>query len=86
MIMDSKQPKDYSPLSSGRWDASGSWKDAVYLEYEKAFKWASSLSTYDLHWAVTMMADDVNAYSLYERKAILQVVALYIGKDIRRDF
>lgn len=70
------------PLSSGRWDASGSWEDAVWIEREKAFNWAKSLPLKTLHWVITTMASDTNAFSLYERKAILEVVALRLGKEI----
>jgi hypothetical protein len=71
------------PLSSGRWDAAGSWSDAVTAEQDKAFGWASGLSIHNLHWAITVMASDVNAFSLYERKALLEVVALRLGKEAR---
>lgn len=70
------------PLSSGRWDASGSWEDATVTERNMAFGWASSLDPKKLHWAVTIMASDVNAFTLYERKAVLEVVALKLGKEI----
>jgi hypothetical protein len=66
------------PLSSGRWDASGSWVDAVYEEREKAFTWAKNLSLKELHWALTVMASEVNAFTLYERSAILEVASLEI--------
>ncbi len=68
------------PLSSGRWDAAGSWEEATQTERNMAFGWASSLDLNKLHWAVTVMASDVNAFTLYERKAILEVVALKLGK------
>lgn len=69
-------------LSSGRWDANGSWFDATFAEREKAFKWAETLSLKKLHWAVTVLASDTNAFTLYERKAILEVVALKLGKEV----
>ncbi len=71
------------PLSSGRWDAAGSWEIAVYEERQKALKWARTLSLKDLHWAITTMASDVNAFSLYERKALLEVIALKLGNEIK---
>lgn len=70
------------PLSSGRWDAAGSWEEATQTERNMAFGWASSLDTKKLHWAVTVMASDVNAFTLYERKAILEVIALRLGREI----
>ncbi len=70
-------------LSSGRWDAAGSWQVATYEERQKALKWARTLSLRDLHWAVTVMASDVNAFSLYERQAVLETVALKLGREIK---
>lgn len=67
--------------SSGRWDATGSFQDAVWQEREKAFQWASKLTLNKLHWAITVMASDVNAFTLYERKALLEVVALKLGEE-----
>lgn len=77
--------ESHQPLSSGRWDASGSWSDAVNIEHEKAFKWASNLPLKDLHWAITVMASDVNAFTLYERKSILETIALKLGREINGD-
>lgn len=68
--------------SSGRWDANGSFYDAVFGQREAAFKWASKLDLKDLHWVVTIMASDTNAFTLYERKAILEVVALKLEKEL----
>lgn len=64
--------------SSGRWDAPGSFDDAVNEQRELAFKWASSLSLKKLHGCITIMASDTNAFTLYERKALLKVVALIL--------
>src|SRR5258705_11111428 len=36
-----------------------------------------------IHQAVTIMADEPNAFGVDQRKAILQVVALYLGKAIK---
>lgn len=65
-------------LSSGRWDAVGSWEDATYFEREKARIWAKNLGLKYLHWAITVMAEDTNAFTLYERKALLEVAAIEI--------
>lgn len=62
------------PLSSGRWDASGSWADAVEEQFVKSRDWAFALSLFDLRMAVMKMEQDVNAFTLYERKAILMAV------------
>jgi hypothetical protein len=67
---------DYSNQSSGRWDSDGSFNEAVEEQQESAFKWASSLELPRLIWAVRTMASNTNAFSLYERKALLGVVAL----------
>lgn len=72
------------PLSSGRWDAVGSWEDAVIASRELAFNWAKNLPLKTLHWAITVMASDTNAFSLYERRALLEVVALRLGKELRQ--
>lgn len=69
--------------SSGRWDATGSYSEAVYAEREKAFTWASSLDIKKLHWLISIMASDSEAFTLYERKALLEVVTLKLGKEAR---
>ena len=71
------------PLSSGRWDASGSWEDAAFLEREKAFKWANNLQVDDLYRAVLLMSSDTNAFTLYERAAILEVVAIRLKWEMK---
>ena len=71
------------PLSSGRWDAIGSWEDATSLEREKAFKWANNLEIGDLYRAVLLMASDINAFTLYERTAILEVVAIRLKWEMK---
>lgn len=76
------QNPSIQPLSSGRWDATGSWSDTVTETRDKAFTWASSLDPKKLHWVVTVMASDVNAFTLYERKAILEVIALKLGSEL----
>lgn len=73
------------PESSGRWDASGDIMDAFFEQREKAFKWASGLDLKDLHWCIMIMASDTNAFTLYERKALLEVVAMRLGKELRND-
>lgn len=73
------------PESSGRWDADGDIMDAWFEQREKAFKWASGLDLKDLHWCITIMASDTNAFTLYERKALLEVVAMRLGKELRSD-
>lgn len=62
----------YDTLSSGRWDASGSWADAVFHEKKKAFHWAEGLSLEQLIKALEILAVDINAeFSTYERQAVL---------------
>lgn len=73
------------PLSSGRWDAVGSWSEAVQLQQEKATRWAVHLNTSDLYRAVTTMASDENAFTLYERKAILDAIAIHLWREIDHD-
>lgn len=68
--------------SSGRWDAIGSYDDAVNERRELAYNWASSLSPFTLHYCITVMASDIEAFTLYERRALLQVVALKLGKEL----
>lgn len=70
------------PLSSGRWDAAGSWQEAVLAEMDKSLVWAKSLTVSQLSQHVATMASDVNAFSLYERKALLEVVAKHLEKEL----
>lgn len=68
--------------SSGRWDAEGSFNESCFERREVAFKWASGLDIHKLHWMIMIMASDSNAFTLYERKALLEVVAIKLGKEI----
>lgn len=61
--------------SSGRWDATGDFGEASYEQREKAYMWARELNPYKFHWMITVMASDTNAFTLYERKALLEVAA-----------
>ena len=65
----------YNQTSSGRWDASGSWADAVEQEYVKARSWAMRLSRSKMADALIVMANDPNAYTTYQRRALMLVVA-----------
>lgn len=69
--------------SSGRWDAEGSFNESCFERRDLAFKWASGLDIRKLHWMITIMASDANAFTLYERKALLEVVALRLGEEVR---
>lgn len=69
--------------SSGRWDAEGSFNASCFERRDVAFKWASNLDIKKLHWAIMVMSSDPNAFTLYERKALLEVVALKLGKEAR---
>lgn len=60
--------------SSGRWDASGSYEEAVAEQRSLAHNWARSLHITALCHHVELMALDNNALTLYERKALLEVV------------
>lgn len=62
------------PLSSGRWDASGSWEEAVEEQHRLACDWVWGLGLHDLRLAVMQMEYDTNAFTLYQRKAILMRV------------
>lgn len=64
---------DYNPQSSGRWDAAGSFDVAVEQQRYMASKWARSLDINALIHHVEIMLDN-NALTLYERKALLEVV------------
>jgi Zn finger protein HypA/HybF involved in hydrogenase expression len=64
------------PLSSGRWDASGSWKGAVEEEKRKVQLWANSLSLIELSRALKVMSVDTNAFTLYERQVIIEMASL----------
>lgn len=71
------------PLSSGRWDAIGTWSEVVTETREQAFNWANNLDLKELHHAVLAMVDDVNAFTLYERTAILEVVAIRLKWEMK---
>ena len=64
----------YNQSSSGRWDASGSWEEAVSKQAEQALKWAVKLSNEDLSSLLVAMIDS-NAFTTYERRAILMVAS-----------
>lgn len=64
--------------SSGRWDATGSFQDAVTEQRKLAKDWAVGLTISQLRQAVATMASDNNAFTLYERKALLDEVLYYI--------
>lgn len=68
--------------SSGRWDATGSFEDAVNERRELSRNWANSLPLTTLHHCITTMASDSEAFTLYERKALLEVVALILGREL----
>jgi hypothetical protein len=46
----------------------------------EAFEYWNNRPLKEIHWAVTCLASDVNHYLESERKAILQVAALNLGK------
>lgn len=60
--------------SSGRWDASGSFVAAVNEQRQLALNWARSLNMEALIHHIEIMALDHNGLTLYERKALLEVV------------
>lgn len=64
--------------SSGRWDATGSFQLAVAEQRNLAKDWATGLTISQLRQAVATMASDNNAFTLYERKALLDEVLYYI--------
>ena len=64
--------------SSGRWDATGSFQLAVAEQCNLAKDWAVGLTISQLRQAVATMASDNNAFTLYERKALLDEVLYYI--------
>lgn len=70
----------YNQTSSGRWDASGSWSDAVAAEHEKARSWALRQSFDKLSENLIIMANDPNAFTTYERRALMLVVADMLAK------
>lgn len=68
----------YNQTSSGRWDASGLWDIAVQIEVDKAYAWASDLDDQELADVLDEMSIDTNAYTTYERKAVLAMAAVII--------
>ena len=67
--------------SSGRWDATGSFEESVALQRELAHDWALGLTISQLRQAIATMAADNNAFTLYERKALLEEVLYYLTGD-----
>lgn len=61
--------------SSGRWDASGNIHDAILEQERMACSMAFGLETRELSLALEAMANDTNAYTLYERKYLLLTAA-----------
>lgn len=57
----------------------------TYEERQKAFEWASSKSLKEIHWLLTVLASDIDAFTGVNRKAILEVAALRLGKELRGD-
>lgn len=45
-----------------------------------AFTYWSERPLKDIHWAITAMASDADAFTTSDRKAILEVTALLLGK------
>lgn len=50
-----------------------------------AFEWASMLNLHNLHWMVLIMAADANALTPMERKAVLEVVGMKLGRELRKE-
>lgn len=67
--------------SSGRWDATGSFAESVAEQRRIAHDWALGLTISQLRQAVATMASDNNAFTLYERKALLEEVLYYLTED-----
>lgn len=63
------------PLSSGRWDASGSWEASVEGQKFIAKEWAEEMTIEELRYVLDDMADDMNAFTLYERQAALRAAS-----------
>lgn len=60
--------------SSGRWDASGSFEEAVEEQKKLAHDWARSLTIKEALYNVELMAYDPNALTLYQRTALLTLL------------
>lgn len=67
--------------SSGRWDASGSFEEAVEEQRLLARSWARSLDITALIHHIELMALDNNQLTLYERKALLDVVLSHLHME-----
>lgn len=64
----------YNQTSSGRWDADGSWEESVGNHEREALKWATTLGNDDISSLLVAMIDS-NAFTTYERQAILMVAS-----------
>lgn len=69
----------YNQVSSGRWDALGSWSDAVIEEHEKAARWVLNLRLTTIIEFLRIMAEDPNAFTTYQRRALMIHVADVLG-------
>jgi hypothetical protein len=54
----------------------------TYEERQEAFEWASSLEPKTLHWVVSLLTSDIDALTPVNRKAVLEVVTLRLGREL----
>lgn len=54
----------------------------TYEERQDAFEWASALDPKTFHWVVMLLTSDIDALSSVNRKAVLEVVAMRLGKEL----
>lgn len=73
------EKRESNNLSSGRWDAVGSWEKAVQAQMDEAMRWANDLDDLDLADILEAMVDS-NEFTTYERRAVL----LASARTIRR--
>ena len=73
--------KKYNTVSSGRWDALGSWSDAVVEEHEKAAEWVNNLPLPEILESLKEMAEDPGAFTTYQRRALMIHVADVLGNE-----
>lgn len=54
----------------------------TYEERQEAFAWASGLSLKSLQWMVMILASEIDALASVNRKAVMEVVAMRLGREL----
>lgn len=66
--------------SSGRWDAAGSFEEAVEEQRRLATEWAWDLTVPEIIKLLSLISYDPNSLTLYQRTALLEVTVWHLGE------